>query len=199
MNLRGVGISRNERIAPEGGWPVAEKPAEAELTVGQKIVLLKLRAGDLAPAILRHLAEMSAPEPAGSDWRAMIEARYVMRSFTRSINGVLTLTPPGLHKCHEIVRDYALKFSIHQFVRSGAPRSGRVSQCSCGWRSTYARDSRGGESKLASAETWHVRMVGSGQWPPKTDNIQFDFAGVAPLPTSSPDNPGASRDASGMI
>lgn len=145
----------------------AEPMPEPELPIGQKIVLLKLRKGDLAKAILDHLREMSVPEPTKADWSAMIEARYIRRDFSDSPTGRLVMMPAGLSKCHVVMRDLAMKLSIHRFVRSGGKGSGVYSTCSCGWRSSYARDSSGGQSKLNSSETWHIKMVESGQWPPR--------------------------------
>jgi hypothetical protein len=141
---------------------------EPELPIGQKIVLLKLRKGELAATILEHLREMSAPEPTKADWSAMIEARYIRRDFSDSATGRLVMMPAGLSKCHKIMRDLALKFSIHQFVRQGSSRAGLLSQCSCGWQSSRAHYSQGGESKLNSVESWHIKMVESGQWPPRS-------------------------------
>jgi hypothetical protein len=137
------------------------------MPIGQKIVLLKLRKGELAAAILEHLREMSAPEPTKADWSAMIEARYIRRDFSDSDTGRLVMMPAGLSKCHGIMRDLAKKFSIHQFVRQGSSRAGLLSQCSCGWQSSRVHYSQGGESKLNSVESFHIKMVETGKWPPR--------------------------------
>jgi hypothetical protein len=146
-----------------------EPIASTELTIGQKMALLKLRKNAVAEAILERLSAMSAPEPSKDDWRYVIEARYVQRSFARGGSGVLQLSPSGLHQVGLIMRDLAPKYHIHIFTRSGGKGSGLLSQCSCGWRSTYARDSRGGQSKLNSSESWHIRLVDSGQWKPREE------------------------------
>jgi hypothetical protein len=145
----------------------SEPPAEPELPIGQKIVLLKLRKGDLAATILDHLHEMSAPEPTKADWSAMIEARYIRRDFSDSDTGRLVMMPAGLSKCHGIMRDLAKKLSIHQFERSGGTRAGLLSQCSCGWQSSRAHYSQGGQSKLNSVESFHIKIVETGKWPPR--------------------------------
>lgn len=164
FDFRDCGPLRSQNLQP--AFPVKEREPEPELPIGQKIVLLKLRKGELAAKILDHLREMSVPEPVKADWSAMIEARYIRRDYSDVATGRLVMMPAGLSKCHAIMKDLAQKFSIHQFMRSGGRGSGLVSQCSCGWRSGYARDSRGGQSKLNSSESWHIRQVESGRWKP---------------------------------
>lgn len=165
FDFRSAGPLACDSLAP--ALPIEPPKPEPELPLGQKMILLKLRKGELAAKILQHLAEMSAPEPGKADWSAMIEARYIRRDFSDSPTGRLVMMPAGLSKCHVVMLDFAERFAIHQFMRAGGKGSGRYSTCSCGWRSTLARDSRGGESKLDSAERWHVKFVETGQWPPR--------------------------------
>jgi hypothetical protein len=165
-HFRSIGTAWRERVAEPA--PVEAPAPEPELPIGQKIVLLKLRKGELAQAILDHLREMSVPEPTKADWLAMIEARYIRRDFSDSPTGRLVMMPAGLSKCHKVMLDLAKKFSIHQFVRSGGSRSGLRSSCSCGWTSPYAHYSQGGQSRLNSAETFHIKMVETGKWPSRS-------------------------------
>lgn len=190
MRLNDVGIARNERIAPEEGWPRVDAAPEPQMPFGQKMALLKLRKGELAAAILAKLAEMSAPEPAKTDWLALIEGRLIRRNFAQSPAGRLELTPPGLSAVGAVMRELAPKYGIHIFSRSGGrgTERGMVSRCSCLTFSAGPHmNTRGGDSRIRSSEHAHMCEVESGAWQKRQQSLvhflnevappRFDFAG----------------------
>lgn len=154
---------------------VKSDPFLIDLPLGQKMVLLKLRKGELAAAILDKLKAMSAPEPVKADWSACIEASYIRRSFAHSNTGRLELLPPGLSAVNAIMRDLAPKYDIHLFKRSGGheTRTGAISRCSCGWSSGPHRLTRNVEFVQARHENAHLDMVASGSWKPARPLHEF--------------------------
>lgn len=150
---------------PRREAPAPVQTSALELPGEQKFALVFLRkAGPLSIAakICKRLDEQSVPFPTGEHWRELRREGYI--TFERTSH---RLTPKGNAAASDIMRDLCVKFSIHEFTRSGGKGSGLKSRCSCGWTSTYFRDSRGGESQQRSAETFHIRMVGEGKWPPR--------------------------------
>lgn len=149
--------------------PAASKPDPflIDLPLGQKMVLLKLRKGELAAAILEKLKAMSAPEPVKADWSACIAASYIRRSFAHSNTGRLELLPPGLSVVNAIMRDLARKYDVHQITfHFKLPRSnmGSFASCSCGgWTQTVTRK-RGDDDRLRGYAAEHLDQVARGTW-----------------------------------
>ncbi len=151
------------------GEPAPPLPApapEPELPLGQRIVLLKLRRGELAAAIREKLAAMSVPEPLKSDWSAMIEANYVGRTFVKGGVGKLALTPSAHAKVHEIMRGAAVAYGVHLMQRSGNVRGkyGITTRCSCGAFSRTHFSFNGHLGAIIDAEVRHLRAVEAGTW-----------------------------------
>jgi hypothetical protein len=165
FDFRSAGPLACENLQP--ALPVEPPAPEPELPIGQKIVLLKLRKGELAATILDHLREMSAPEPTKADWSAMIEARYIRRDFSDSDTGRLVMMPAGLSKCHGIMRDLAKKLSIHQFERRAerAPDSCRNAPAAGNRAAPIIR--RADSRSSTASSPWHIKMVETGKWPPR--------------------------------
>lgn len=176
INISRVGILRNERISDRVALTVFDPEIEInELTLQHKMVLLKLRNTEVARLILDKLAAMGAPEPSPSDWRSMIEATYVRRSFERSFAGALVLTPPGLHKASAIMRELAGKYGIHQFTTSGGRtvRRGTIVKCACGWSAGPFHNDRFGESRMRTAQAGHLNFSG------RADTVAARVVGAA--------------------
>lgn len=178
MNLYGVGVSRSERLAPVGEAPAKSDPfmPSPDLSLAQKMVLLKLRKGEVAAAILAKLREMSAPEPGSADWRAMIDVRYIRRSFATSNTGRLELMPAGLSIAGAIMRELAPKYGVHVIsYRPAASRTnmGASASCSCGkWHQAVGR-SRSDDARLRRRAGEHLEAVKAGTL--KTPRPLHDF------------------------
>lgn len=192
----GSSWATNLGIAPALPAPVPDP----ELTIGQRMVLLKLRRGELAAVILEKLAAMSVPEPAKSDWSAMIAANYIGRTFVKSAVGHLALTPSGHAKAHEIMRSAAVNYGVHLMQRSGNIRGkhGIGTRCSCG---TYSRGPyfsfNGHMGAIERAEIEHLRAVEAGTWQLRasTDRLNEFLNEVAPPRLDLTSGPAISRTA----
>lgn len=163
MRMRNIGIGKNERISDAPIEIQLAIEANDKLSLQHKVVLLKLRNTEVARLILDKLAAMGAPEPSPSDWRSMIDATYVRRSFERSFAGALVLTPQGLHKASTIMRELAGKYGIHSFTTSGGRtvRRGTIVKCACGWSAGPFHNDRFGESRMRSAQAAHLNFSGN--------------------------------------
>lgn len=170
-HLRGVGISRSENISAMFAPPVPPQadlplPPEPDLTIHHYIVLLKLRGGDAAKALLAKFTATKIGEPSRTDWSSMISAGYVARSpsgyLSQHSTGRLTITPPGNAKLRTATRDLCIRYNVHVFTRTGGRGTNLASysRCSCGG---FARgpepNDNAGQSRLRHAEDMHLRDV----------------------------------------
>lgn len=170
-----------------------------ELPGEQKFGLIYLRKSgpeSAATLICAKLDEVGVPFPSKHPhWYDLRRFGYVTLTGNRH-----SLTPKGMAASKVIMKDLSAKFGIHRFTREGSSRAGLLSQCSCGWRSSRAHYSQGGQSKLNSAETFHIKMVETGKWPPRSLDeflnehmpLQLPFNASQGQRTAEQGNPNAS-------
>lgn len=197
INLRGVGIARNECVPPEGGWPTRAQPAfpvqqfALELPIEQQFALVYLRksgAESAASLICRRLEQEGTRFPVGGPWRDLRREGYVTYEPVgrNRVSPGHRLTPRGMHASSDIIKHLCFKYSIHVFTHSGGRGSGggTWTRCSCGtWSSGPHNNDRYGEGRIRTAETAHWRDVTTGAWPVRTaaeqlnrfSPLKFDF------------------------
>lgn len=168
-HFRTTGTAWRKRIVDAPAEPATVITEPEELPRGQAIELLRIRVRTAGPAsvyakVLAKLMAVGSDEPTTYDATKLREAGYIVWNTQARLD---VITPPGLHAAGRIMRAFATVYGIHQFARAGGKGSGLSSACSCGWRSPYCRDSRGGQSALRTHETFHLRMVDEGKWPPR--------------------------------
>lgn len=144
-------------------------PLGLELPVEQQIGILRYRRGELADRIVKHLREMSAPEPASSDFRALIEARLLVR-MTKGTSSFLTLTPSGLTYASSIIRHHkeALKIEDVHEIEYVNHSGHRMVRCSCGVTFSVRYGRHPDEAQRRAAEK-HLRFV--GVLPPRDETL----------------------------
>lgn len=167
--LRGLPGARNVPVYTD----VVSQPelpmVEPEMPIHHQICLLKLRGGDVAKALVNAMVAKIG-EPSNLDWRSVIDAGYVRRSFEKiengkvvpSLWGKLINTPSGDAKRRGFTADLCRKYSIHIITRTGGPgtRLAWSSRCSCGQFSKHNEpNDRFGDSRLRQAEDAHLRSV----------------------------------------
>lgn len=127
---------------------------------------------------------------------------YDLRRFgyVELIEGRHGLTPKGLSAAKAIIGDLSLKFDIHVFDVIGGAGTGRamITRCSCQLFSHGPEmNTRGGESRIRSAQCAHIRDVETGSLA-KRREATADFLNKIAAPqlpfsgTTGPEkNPGA--------
>jgi hypothetical protein len=187
--------------------PALVQCSALDLSGEQKFALVFLRKAArprTAAKIIEHLNEAGIPFPTQLHWRELRREGYV----TLEPNGH-RLTPKGNGAAAAIMTDLARKYSVHVFDREGGRGTGRgmITRCSCGSFSAGPHmNTRGGESRITSAEIAHHRDVESGAWEKQRQRLtefsnfyappQFPFSGPpqsTPNSTSAagPESPGA--------
>lgn len=206
VNLHGVGILRNERIASPDPWPKPETAPEPEMSRGQVIALLECRVaklltrnGDsLFEKVLTYLRAVGSDEPTCYDYTKLSEWVYVRHN---RVTDRYDLLPPGNFKATEIAKKLARDFEIHHVtVTTTLPRTNTApwASCSCGgWHQSGRRHQEG---TLYAAANKHLAAVKAGTWKrPRPvaeflneyDPLRFNFSGATSSPTPTPDNPSA--------
>lgn len=154
--------------------PVAPVQVSAlDLPGEQKFALVFLRkagAESLANKIINHLDEAGIPFPTGNHWRELRSDGYVTLEATGH-----RLTPKGHRAADDIMRDLAFKYGVHHFIRTGGrgTRAGQEIACTCRqFRSGPHPNNRVGDSRIASAERFHLRQVEQGL-PPRRPLEEF--------------------------
>lgn len=201
-----------ERIPSDQPLPMPAAPVQAsafDLPAEQRFALVYLRkagAESLANKIARRLDEAGIPFPDGHHWRALRAEGYV-------VPGTIghRLTPKGHRASEDIMRDLAFKYSVHHFIVTGGrgTLAGREISCTCRqFRSGPHPNNRAGDSRIASAQRFHLRQVEQGlpvlrpleeflnEYAPLKFNFAFPAtAGSAPpAPTAVPESGAAGPD-----
>jgi hypothetical protein len=135
-------------------------PLGAELPVEQQIEILRCRGGELASRIVKHLLEMSAPEPTTEDRNALIRDRLLIRA-TGNGDTSYKLTPSGLIYASSIMRHHREALGIEDIHEiTYTDRGGRAGVvCSCG-QTFGARYGRHPEAAMSMVAEAHLRFVG---------------------------------------
>jgi hypothetical protein len=198
--LQGIPGARNVPVYTDVvSQPELPMP-EPEMPVHHQMCLLKLRGGDVAKALVKAMAAKLG-EPSNMDWRSVIDAGYVRRSFEMIENGVsvpsqwgkLINTPSGDAKRRSFTAELCRAWSIHIITRTGGPGTGIAwaSRCSCGqFSKSNEPNDRFGDSRLRHAEDAHLRSVEKQKsvstvllpHPVETDN----GAALADVPSAAP-------------
>lgn len=173
LNMRHLRGLSGERCAPISNDIVSQPqlplPREPEMPVHHQMCLLKLRGGDVAKALVKAMAAKLG-EPSNTDWRSVIDAGYVRRSFEKiekgklvpSVWGKLINTPSGDAKRRGFTAELCRTWNVHIIARTGGPGTGLAwhSRCSCGeFRKGPEPNDRFGNSRLRHAEDAHLRDI----------------------------------------